>query len=297
MADGWTVELARLRDALRAELFKVVRRRMTYICLAAFSALVVLFYVILWLRIREGPGTSPQTLLTWLAVRSAMSFANVVPYSLALERFFATLVCAIFAGTVMGNEFDWRTVGVVTGRGVRRWHFLFAKTVVSLVFTVVTLLLGLFIALAISAWFTSVYDLPWGDAGPERYIDAVLSMGRTLYTIFPFVFMALLFATLWRSGGLAVGAALGAFFIEGIFIGLLSAASGWPRLVPNFFLSINIDAVLRANGTFGGGDGNVPFALGEAGPPEWRGAMVLGAWSLAIVLVSFWVFLRRDIQE
>ncbi len=295
MAEGWAVEMERLGAALRAELFKVMRRRMTYICLASFGALIVLFYVILWLRVREGAGDSPQTLLTWLAVRSALSFANVVPYSLALERFFATLFCAIFAGTMMGNEFDWRTVGVVTGRGVRRWHFLFAKTVVSLAFTMVTLLLGLAIALVISAWFTNLYGLPWGDGGVERYIDAAFSLARTFYAICPFVFMALLFATVWRSGGLAVGATLGAFFMEGIFISLLSAASGWPRHVPNFFLSINIDAVLRANGTFG--DGNVPFALGDTGPPEWRGAMVLAVWSVAIVGGSFWAFLRRDIQE
>ena len=291
-------ELPRLRDAFAAEFFKVSRRRMTYICIAVFTFLVLLFYTVLWLRLRDGPGDTQGTFATWLTARSAMSFRNVVPYSFALERFFATLVCVVFAGTMMGNEYDWRTVGVVTSRGVRRWHFLFAKSVVCVGFTIITLFVGFLAAMATSAWFTNLYGLPWGTFDFFRAADAFLSLFRTTLVVLPFVFLALLFGTVWRSGGQAVGAAAGVFFIEQIFVGLMSQARGWVKDVPDFYFSVNIDAVMRANGTFARQEGGgLPFALTPGGPPEWRGALVLTAWMLAFAVLVFWRFQRRDIQE
>jgi len=287
---GW------LWDALQAEWFKVTRRRMTYICLGVFSALVLLFYVILWLRIREGPGDRASEFAFWIALRGALSFRNVVPYSLNLERFFATLVCVIFAGTMMGNEYDWRTVGVVTSRGVRRWHFVFAKAVSGVVFTVVCLLLGFLVAMAASAWFTNLYGLNWGAFDAARVADILTGLLRTTFVILPFVFLSLLLSTVWRSAGQAVGAALGIFFMEGIFIALLNAARGWISYLPDFFFSVNVDAVMRGNGTFSDNGGG-PFILGSGGPPEWRGLLVLAAWISLFVLGAFWRFQRRDIQE
>jgi ABC-type transport system involved in multi-copper enzyme maturation permease subunit len=280
-------------DALRAEWFKIVRRRMTWISIFVFCALILLFYVILWLRIREGPDLLRRNgFADWLALRVAMSYPSVVPYGLSLERFFATLVCAIFAGTMMGNEYDWRTVTVVTARGVRRSHFFIAKVIASVGFTVVAVLLGFLVASAASAWFTWLYGLPWGEFDA---VDTILSFLRTVFVILPFVFFAMFFATVWKSAGPAVGAALGFFFVEGIFINLLSSARGWLQHVPAFFLNQNIDAVLRANGTLR--DVGGPFLPSSSGPPEWRGFLVLGIWMVATVIWGFWRFTRRDIGD
>jgi ABC-2 type transport system permease protein len=286
-----------LGDALRAETFKVVRRRMTYILLGVLVALVVLFYIILWLRIKFGPEPGVQGLAEWVALRSAMSFANVVPYGLALERFFVTLVAVIFAGTMVGNEFDWRTVGVVTSRGVRRSHFLVAKVVTALVFTAVAVVLGFVAAVACSAWFTHLYGLPWGSFSAARFGDIGISMVRTAYVVCPFVFVAVLFATVWRSAGQAVGAGLGLYFIEGIFTGLLSNVSGFLGRIPEALLNVNGDAVLRANGIVEREGSGGPFFIPPDGPEPWRGALVLLAWMALFLGLAFWRFSRRDIQE
>jgi ABC-type transport system involved in multi-copper enzyme maturation permease subunit len=289
-------ELRRLWAALRAETFKVARRRMTYICIVAIIALVGLTFLGIWLRLRDGPGHRPDHISTWLAVRSGVSFQNVIPYGLSVTRFFATLIAVVFAGTIMGNEFDWRTVSVVVGRGVRRWHFLFAKAVVSIVFTFLVVTIGLLASAAISAWLTNVYGLQWGDADVARLSDLVTGVARTGFVVLPFVFLAMLFGLLWKSGGQAVGAALGVLFSEQIFIGLLGLAEGWPRNIPKAMFSTNIDAVMRANGVFSRGGGG-PFILGEGGPPEWRAFLILLAWGVAFAAIAFWRFQRRDIQE
>lgn len=296
-ATGLRAALPGLADALRAETFKVVRRRMTYILLAVLCALVVLFYIILWLRIKFGPEPGPQGLAEWVALRSAMSFANVVPYGLALERFFVTLMAVIFAGTMTGNEFDWRTAGAVTARGVRRWHFLLAKVVISLAFTALAVVLGFLAALACSAWFTHLYDLPWGTFSSGRIIDMGISLLRTAYVVCPFVFLAILLAITWRSAGQAVGAGLGLYFIEGIFTGLLSNVSGFLGRIPEALLNVNGDAVLRANGLVDRGASGGPFFIPPGGPGPWQGALVLLAWMTLFLSIAFWRFNRRDIQD
>jgi ABC-type transport system involved in multi-copper enzyme maturation permease subunit len=286
-------------NALRAEFYKVVNRRMTYILLGAATSLVLLFYVVLWLRVREGPQHDDiRSYTNWLVLRDGLSFRNVVPYGFALERFFATLVCVIFTGTMMGNEYDWRTVGVVTSRGVRRWQFLLAKLVIGIGFTFVTVTLCFLVALAASAWFTNLYHLTYGSGAFSRYLDIIASLGRTGFVILPFIVMSLLFATQWRSAGQAVGAALGFYFIEGIFTSLLNNATGFLAHVPDALFNVNGDAIMRGNGLLStSGDGGGPFGIPGGGPPGWRAVIILSAWLVVLGMAAFWRFQQRDIQE
>ena len=292
------VEAGRLSDALRAEFFKVVHRRMTYILLAALVGLMLLFYGILWLRIRQGPDReTARAIANWLSLQSTMSFQNVVPYGLSLERFFATLVCVIFAGTVMGNEYDWRTVGLVVGRGVRRWHFIFAKLAISMLFTLVAVILGFLTAMAASAWFTHLYGLPYGTTDGAWFVHMVFSMVRLAFVVSPSVMLALLFAVTWRSAGQAVGAALGIYFTEGIFTNLLSNARGWLSHIPEGLVNFNGDAVMRANGRVGNGGESAAFIFGSGDAPLWRATLIIFVWLAVAMALFFWQFQRRDVQE
>jgi ABC-type transport system involved in multi-copper enzyme maturation permease subunit len=288
-----------MRDALRAELYKTVHRRMTYILLAALIGLVALFYVILWLRIRQGPDhRGAQAFVRYLALKEGMSFRNVVPYGLQLERFFVTLVCVIFTATMMGNEYDWRTAGVVISRGVPRPQFIAAKLIVSVGFALIAVVVAFAVAMALSAWFSNLYQLPYGSFGLSRFADAGAGLARTSYVVLPFVLMALVFATIWRSAGQAVGFSLGFFFLEGIFTGLLDSARGLLSRIPEGLFNANVQAVMSGNGTLSGdSQDRGPFSPSPGGIPEWRGAAFLLAWIAAFALFAFWRFQRRDIQE
>jgi ABC-type transport system involved in multi-copper enzyme maturation permease subunit len=296
VTDTFRVEFRRVQNALSAELFKVVRRRMTYILLLALGGLVTLFYVLLWLRIRDGPGSHRNSYQDWLALKSAISFLNVTPYGFALERLFATVVCVVFAGTMTGNEFDWRTVGPVTGRGIRRWHFLLSKTLVSMAFTVTAVALGFIVAAAASAWFTHLYHLPYGTIDGARVGGMLASAARTIFVVLPFVTLALLSAVVWRSAGLAVGISLGLYFMESIFTGVLTDATGWLSHVPEGLININADSLMSLNGVNPRG-GAGPLLNGSGGEPVWRATVILLAWILGFAAIGFWRFQRRDIQE
>jgi ABC-type transport system involved in multi-copper enzyme maturation permease subunit len=296
MTDALRVEARRLRHAIDAEMFKIVRRRMTYILLLALGLLMLISYLLLWWGIRAGPGHRRNALADWIALKSTMSFARVTPYGLALERFFATIVCVIFAGSMMGNEFDWRTVGLFSARGVRRWHFVAAKAVVSVLFTVAAVTLGFLVAIAASAWFSHLYSLPYGTFDVARLGAAVAGAARTAFVMLPLVLLALLCATLFRSAGQAVGAALGVFFLEGIFTTLLNRTVGWTSHIPEALLNFNGDSVMRANGTFSA-EGAGVFLSGSGDAPVWRAALILLLWSAGFVAFALWRFQRRDIQE
>jgi len=284
-----------MTDALRAELFKVLRRRMTYICLLVAMGLVLLFYIILWLRVRQGPNDGFRGYAEWLSLRNGLSFRNVVPYGFALERFFVTLMAVIFAGTMAGNEYDWRTVGVVVGRGVQRRHFLAAKFISGIVFTFLAVTLCFLVAMAASSWFTNLYGLDYGSFDGAWFGHAVASIFRTGFVVLPFVLMAIFFATFLRSAGQAVGAALGFYFIEGIFTGLLTSAHGWLSHVPEGLFNLNGDAIIRLNGIIPGND--TGLFSSTTGIPAWRGLAVLSAWLVVFLIAAFWRFQTRDIQE
>jgi ABC-type transport system involved in multi-copper enzyme maturation permease subunit len=296
MSDALRLEALRLWRAIDAELFKVVRRRMTYILLLAVGLLVLVSYLLLWWGIRAGPGHRRNALADWLALKTTMSFVRVTPYGLTLERFFATIACVIFAGSLMGNEFDWRTVGLFSAKGVRRWHFVTAKAVVSALFIVVVVMIGFLVAMAASAWFSHLYSLPYGAFDLARLGTAVASLARTVFVMLPLVLLALLFATILRSAGQAVGATLGVYLLEGIFTAILDRTQGWMSHVPEALLNFNGDSVMRANGTFSA-EGAGPFIFGSGDAPVLRAALILVLWGVGFVVFALWQFQHRDIQE
>ena len=287
--------------ALRAEVFKTTHRRMSYILLGAVAALVGLYYVLLWLQIEAGPGHRRRSLVHWLALKDGMSFSNSVPYALELERFFVTLVCVVFVATMMGNEYDWRTAGQAVSRGVKRHHFIAAKPAVGVVFTVIAVLVGFAVALGLSAWFSHVYALPFGQMDVDRGLGAAAGLARTIYVVLPFVAMSLFVAALSRSAGQAVGFSVGFFFLESIFTGVLSDAQGLLSHVPAVLVNANIFAVMQSNGAVPAGSLSGPFGVlgltvGSSAVPIWRGALVLFLWTALLSGVALWRFVRRDLR-
>ncbi len=285
-------------NALQAEVFKTVRRRMTYILLLSLGGLITLYYLLLWWQIRHRPLGRRGAFREWLNLRDGMSFDGVVPYALQLERFFVTLVCIVFVATMLANEYDWRTASVAVGRGVKRYHFLAAKAVVGLGFVVVSVLLAFAVALGWSAWFSRLYDLPFGRVDWALAAQAAKGLARLVFVVVPFAALALFLATLFRSTGQAVGVAAGVFFLEALFTGVLSDATGLLSHIPEVLLAANLRAVLSANGAVRDSTlaGPLGLVVGESVIPVWRGAMVVALWIVGLVAASFWRFQRRDIE-
>ena len=150
--------------------------------------------------------------------------------------------------------------------------------------------------MAASAWFSHLYGLSYGPFDWARLGHGLASYVRTTFVALPFVVMALLVATFLRSAGQSVGAALGFYFIEGIFTSLLTNAHGWLSHIPEALFNLNGDAIIAANGLLRGNDTGL-FSGSGAGIPIWRATVVLLAWLLGFVVVSFWRYQTRDLQD
>jgi ABC-type transport system involved in multi-copper enzyme maturation permease subunit len=288
-------------STLRAEFFKTIKRPMTYILLGSLAGLITLYYLLLWLRIQQGPGNRRRSIAHWLALKHGMSFESAVPYALQLERFFVTLICVIFVAAMLSNEYDWRTAALAMSRGVRRHHFIASKAIVAVLFTVAAVLVGFSVGLGLSAWFSHVYHLPYGALDGARLGDAIASIARTTFVVLPFVAMALFFSTVWRSTPQAAGFALGFFFLEAIFTGVLDTATGFLSHVPEALVNANALAIMGANGIVPENSLTGPFGLVAGGGgsvvPIWRAVGVLLLWIVAFASIAFWRFRRRDLGD
>jgi ABC-type transport system involved in multi-copper enzyme maturation permease subunit len=282
--------------AVHAEFFKAIRRRMTYILASVAVALVAVYYVLLWLQIRHAPMGRRGAFRHWLSLRDGMSFANAIPYGLQLERFFVTFVCIIFAACIVANEFDWRTAQVALGRGVRRRDFLAGKVAIAALFTAAVALAAFATGLALSAWWSHLYGLPFGALDLTRLGHALASLGRNVFVTLPFVAMAMVCAMFARSASQAAGFALGIFFLESIFTGLMADAQGILPHIPEALLNVNVLSVVAENGVVRDSWLTGPFGVvvGGSDVPLARGAGLLAAWTVVLVGVAFWRFSRRD---
>ena len=282
--------------AIHAEFFKTIRRRMTYILLAVASGLVSVYYILLWLQIRHAPSGHRGAFRHWLSLRDGMSFENAIPYGLQLERFFVTFVCVIFAACIVANEFDWRTAQVALGRGVRRRDFLTAKFTVAATFTIVAAVTAFATGLALSAWWSHLYHLPFGPLDGARLAHALASLSRNIFVILPFVALAVVCATFARSASQAAGFALGLFFLESVFTTLMVNAKGLLPHIPEALLNVNVLSVVSENGFVRDSWLTGPFGvvIGNSDVPLARGAALLAAWTVGLTALAFWRFAHRE---
>jgi len=113
--------------------------------------------------------------------------------------------------------------------------------------------------------------------------------------------MALFFSAVWRSTPQAAGFALGFFFLESIFTGVLDTATGFLSHLPEALVNANALSVMNANGIVPDNSLTGPFGLlagdGSSVVPVWRAAGVLMLRIVAFGTVAFWRFRRRDLGD
>ena len=287
-----------MRNALRAELYKVYRRRMTYILLGAAAALVLLFYIILWLRVREGPRHSDIRSLRRSGSPSAMASPS--------KRRPLRLGPRTLLRDPRLRHLRWHHHGQRIRLADRRRRHLPRRQTLALPAREVISRSPSRVVVAASA-----SSSPWPPALVQpalrslldgaftftRIADAFASLAGTSFVILPFVLMSLLFATQWRSAGQAVGASLGSSSSKASSpaSSTTPVASSPTSRTPSSTSTATPSWPPTASSA-AAPMAAAPFGVPTGGPPEWRAALVLCAW-LSLAVAAFWRFQSRDIQE
>lgn len=199
------------------------------------------------------------------------------------------ILLIVLAASMVGNEYGWGTVRYTLSRSGKRLEYLEAKIGALLVVTVFTVLVCLVIGILLATFTT-------GQLVGEVSLDflSVAFIGEfvrmfiwTVFTIMVYVLLAVLFAVLGRSGLWGIAGALGYHIMESIIVGLFYGADILSK-VPEYLIGGNTGVLVFVDtGPFSSGDISLPSVL--------HATVTLCIYSLVFILISFYLFQRRDL--
>jgi ABC-type transport system involved in multi-copper enzyme maturation permease subunit len=279
-------------NLLRAELFRLLRRRMTWILAALTAGLSLLIYITLWIAVEGSSAADADAemiddLNRTLLVESIPAFADDIVWQLV------AIMGVILMASSVGSEFSWRTVLTLTTWTGDRIRLLLAKLSVALGLTVLGVILGFIVCLGASVAIGAIRGTLDGQLSGALVGDVALSGVLTWIALLPYVLLAGALTMLGRSTALGLSVALAVLFLEGLattLIDLLGDSWAWLK---NFTINWNVNGVLAENGYVPG----MSSAPDPDLPPTWQAMLVLLAFSLGFVAATLAIFQRRDITE
>jgi ABC-type transport system involved in multi-copper enzyme maturation permease subunit len=305
---------------VQAELSKIVRWRAIWFTLLGIGLLMLLlnalsFFVTLYsltntqgLSGRRGNEPPPP-----------LPSAEAIPYAMMTTlldavRQYSGLVIAILAVMLIAAEFQYGTIRIVLGRGVRRVRLLLAKISAQLVAGLIALAVILalnFVGLAIVAAAQGKSDAVFGHIPSYLWSDAGLFLLLILYNLVVTMLFAMFVTVLSRSLAVGLVVALVYFLVEDIVSAILGGVGGvtnnkiWSD-IPKYFLGNNLSqlalaalpvraivnspgVVLRVGGG-GGGTGGAAFDATHA-------IVVTLLYSAIFLGVSLYLMATRDVLQ
>lgn len=206
------------------------------------------------------------------------------------------LLVGVLGSDIVSAEHAEGTDKLLLTRPVRRWKILGSKLITLWMFTTLTLFAGAVLAYVISSPFLTPrgWDMPTfagftlSDTGfhPEAvrqlpmWQDTLIAYGLEWYAMLTVATIALLLSVLFRSSAAAIGTML-ASLIAGTIL---------TRLTPDWTAAkyLFVSALPLAD-----------YYTGE--PPPYTGMsmtfciLLLGAWALGAIALSFTLFIRKDV--
>ena len=268
------------------ELFKIRKRRMTWILLAV---LIVFFCIV-----------SMSQYAYFEAEKVSFQFPHLFAMIFSTGLGIGTILLIILVGSTVGNEYRWGTVGqMLTRRGARFYYLgakLLALTIVALIGLVFSLIVGFILASIIS--FLLFGSISWDFISASFVWELVLMFGRTAFTLLPYMLLAAVFAIIGRSALVGVAGGLVYYFVEAIASGGLSQVSGWTGSIPDYLMSHNVYAIISLNQLNGEAPGVGP--MGVVGiptqlPSTLQAAVTLLIYCLVFLAISFYLFRKQDL--
>ncbi len=265
-------------NMLSSELFRLRKRRQSWILLLIAIALVALIYGGFVLAGLLTSGQESQNL------REQATFTNFNEFGISMAvGFFGSVMLIIVAANMMGNEFSWNTLRPLVARARSRAGLLTAKYLTLLIYGVIFIAL---LVLAVAGMFL-IGSAIVGE--PSGFSMSVLGDGfqyayELTYTNVPYLALAFMLATVFRTNAAGIAGALGLSFIEQPIFLLLGLASNFFRDLEKWGISWNVAEISGFNPGSSSGD-------------EWRAAAILAVYTVIFVAISYIVFQRRDVTS
>jgi ABC-type transport system involved in multi-copper enzyme maturation permease subunit len=280
---------------ISAEMLKLGNRTMTKVFLIIIVVIITLANLLILAATKTTTGTAPQGATGIL--QPANLLPDAIPSALAIFSFFGLFLAAIFTASSVGNEYGWKTIRTELISSESRFKFLSAKLAALAVFIILGMLIGVVVGFVTRLITTGLggYSFSLSFFTGTYAWNQFLQLLRTFFVIMPYCLLAFLMAIVGRSTMPGVATSIGVFFLETIITGFMSTARGWISHVPNYLLSANVSSILGLNSESSGihinGNGGAATVL----PSVPHAFIVLSIYSLAFLVLGYYLFKKRDV--
>jgi hypothetical protein len=140
------------------------------------------------------------------------------------------------------------------------------------------------------------YKFDFSFATGSYLWDQFLQFWRTFFVIIPYALLGFMFAIIGRSAMPGIASGIGIFFLEQFIVSFMYLAKGWIAKIPNYLLYANqqaINSLANLPKSFAGGMGGGGFTI--LLPGIAHAFIVLSIYSLAFLVIAFYLFKKRDV--
>ena len=274
---------------IKAELFKLRKRRMTWVMLAVLAAFFCLMFFATYGIVSSPSGVMPGTAIE--TIKSSLQFPDAFNMIFYTAGTIGTLLLIILVASSIGSEYGWGSIRqVLTRRGIR-YHFVVSKLVSFIIAAIIGLVFSVIIGFILSLITSNLLgSIDWSFMTASYIGGLFADFGWTLLSLMPYILLAAFFAFLGRSAIAGIGGGLGYYFIEAIAVGLFNQAGGWLAKIPNYLIGPNVEALMPSRMFTHG-----PFASAGTPPSTLHASITLAVYCVVFFAVSLYLFKKRDI--
>ncbi len=276
-------------DQIRTELFKLRKRKMTWIMIIVLAAFFSLIFFAVYGITANPPARMPHEGLE--TMRNLITFPDAFKMIFSTAQSIGAILLTIIVASSVGNEYGWGTIRQTLIRKGIRYQYVLSKLVAFVVYAligiVIAFIIGFCLALLTTQWINGA--LNWDFITVSYIAELFIMYGWTFYGLFVYILLAMLFSIVGRSAIVGIGATLGYYFVESIAISIFNQSGGWLSEIPDYLIGHNISAILPATLMQG------PFVSSGALPSTLYASIVLAIYSVVFLGLSLWLFKRRDV--
>ena len=277
--------------AVRAEWFKLVRRRALWMTIGLMVALAVgIEYFLVYVVATHPPAGPARAGSDLAALRTGLYPDSVVKKSLANASGLVGIFALIVGVLAQGSEYSWATVKTALVQLPGRISILVGQ-LASLAALALIMALGLFVADAVASYVIATIDAK--PAVWPSVIDLIKGVGAAWLILYFLTVLGFGLATVFRQSAMAIGLGLAyVLVIENLVFGLLVNLGDTFKQIQEWFPIANAGYLQQS---FGRTTGAV--AAAAASPPvgATHAVIVLALWLVGVAALSATLVRARDV--
>jgi ABC-type transport system involved in multi-copper enzyme maturation permease subunit len=308
-----------LLRATAGELYKIRRRIMAKILLLIGVVIVVLAFSLIAIAVlttsnanlhctssNNGQGqtcvraSNGQSANLTAVIAAPLHLPTSLTTTVGLIDSLGLVLIVVLAGAIVGGEYGVGTIRVLLTRGPTRTQYLLAKMLALLVCIAITVVILLPVGIIVGA----LYNLGTGIGVDFSFftgdwvLHAVVYILLAVLNLFIYALIALWVATMGKSTAAGIAGGVLWWFLEALLGPILTAIgnssqSGFGnflKAVPDYFVGNNIGALLTEQSHY------VTASAGSSSTiPDWRAWLVIAAYLVVILGITWLVSRSRDI--